>query len=278
MARAYMSTPICQQVQVSEMYTFFVQKFQHGYRFRGESHAFWECVYVLQGQICVSADERIFHVSAGEIVFHKPLEFHRFHVIDPSGALLLIFSFSADGALMEQLQNKACALTVNQKDIVQSLLRFADENAIDDQTDNRRFMRALDRLPRYSHVVALHLEQLFLSLTETSEFTPVLMEPDAMIFQKAVKYLSANLHRSVKIEELSQICNISRSGVQRIFNKYAGIGAHKYFLNLKLCMATQLLKNHESVTAVADKLGFFSQSHFSSTYKRETGMNPSEVK
>lgn len=29
-----------------------------------------------------------------EMVFHKPLEFHKFHVADPDGARPLIFSYS----------------------------------------------------------------------------------------------------------------------------------------------------------------------------------------
>ena len=58
-----------------------------------------KCLYILDGELCVSADERIYNMSQGELIFHKPLEFHKFIVNNPKGATVLTFSFSAGGPL-----------------------------------------------------------------------------------------------------------------------------------------------------------------------------------
>ena len=42
-------------------------------------------------------------------------------------------------------------------------------------------------------------------------------------------------------------------------------------------LATEFLKNGLCVSETAEKLGFSSQAYFSVAYKRETGMNPSEI-
>ncbi|MGN0492964.1 MAG: cupin domain-containing protein, partial [Acutalibacteraceae bacterium] len=45
--------------------------------FAGESHDFWEAVFVSKGEITATADERIYKLSQGMLLFHKPMEFHR---------------------------------------------------------------------------------------------------------------------------------------------------------------------------------------------------------
>lgn len=55
------------------------------------------------------------------------------------------------------------------------------------------------------------------------------------------------------------------------------IGVHKYFLRLRFRATNELLRSGMNVGEVSDKLGFSSQSYFSVSYKRETGINSSEV-
>ena len=51
--RAY---PVREQIRITDMYSFFQMHFANGYEFSGETHNFWECLYVLNGEVCVSAD------------------------------------------------------------------------------------------------------------------------------------------------------------------------------------------------------------------------------
>ena len=66
-------------------------------------------------------------------------------------------------------------------------------------------------------------------------------------------------------------------GDKVLFEKYAGISIHKYFLKLKFKVATKLLKEGLSVSEVSEKLNFSSQSYFSVSYKREMRISPSEI-
>ena len=102
--------------------------------------------------------------------------------------------------------------------------------------------------------------------------------PDAVTFRRAISYLNSNIHRQPSVPELARFCNVSESGIKRIFDKYAGIGIHKYLLKLKVKTAAELLQKGESVSSVAEKLGFNSQSYFSRAFRRETGLMPSSLK
>ena len=67
--------------RISRIYTIFEKSYKADYNFSGESHDFWECVYVESGSICVTADSRVLELSAGEIIFHKPACIFRGNII-----------------------------------------------------------------------------------------------------------------------------------------------------------------------------------------------------
>ena len=94
------------QLTIDCFYSFFEVHRDFGFHFPGETHDFWECVYVLNGSIVVSADDRVYTLNPGEIIFHKPMELHKYYVDSASGADLLIFSFSLEGPLSSTLKKK----------------------------------------------------------------------------------------------------------------------------------------------------------------------------
>ena len=60
---------------ITKVYTTYLWEFHADYRFKGESHDFWELVCVLQGSISVAADTNVFDLSAGQAILHNPLQF-----------------------------------------------------------------------------------------------------------------------------------------------------------------------------------------------------------
>lgn len=270
--------PITEQVRITDMYSMFEVHYDKGYAFSGESHNFWECVYVISGGICVSGDERVYNLSQGVIIFHKPLELHKFYVNDSRGADLLIFSFSAEGSLTACLREKVFEVSAFQREIIVSMLSFVHARTKDAPGVSSPYCRYLEpfgTIPTYSQMLRSYLEQLMLSLAEDGSVFSVSSAPDAVIFSQAISYLNSNVHRQPSVPEIARFCNISEAGIKRIFDKYAGIGVHKYLLKMKINAALRLLQDGESVSAVAGKLGFSSQSYFSRAFKRETGMMPS---
>ncbi len=276
----WQAQPIREQIRITEMYSLFEARYKHGYVFPGETHNFWECVYVQKGEVCISADERVYNLSDGEIIFHKPLELHKFIVNSEAGSELLIFSFSAVGELTTYLRDKVFRLTQSQIVLVNDLLSYLHAK---NPSDNEEFMqysylKPFETSTCYSQMVSAYLCQLMLSLSEEGNVSSVSSSSDAIVFRKAISYLNHNLHRQPTVREISKYCNISEAGLKRVFDKYAGLGVHKYLLKLKIKAAAELLHDGRSVSDVADKLGFNSQSYFSKAFKRETGTSPSDLK
>ena len=57
--------PIIEQIHITSMHSLFKIHYECGFEFPGETHDFWECLYILDGELCVSADERIYNNVAG---------------------------------------------------------------------------------------------------------------------------------------------------------------------------------------------------------------------
>lgn len=259
----YTAYPIREQVHIKEFYSIFVEKYPYGFCFLGESHAFWECVYVIEGSIQVGADDRVYDMSAGELIFHKPLEYHKFSVSDPNGAKVFVFSFSAEGAYMSLLKNKVYMLTNEQKQIVDDLMQYGHSKQENKDFTNEfeNYLPAIHLYQEYGQVLTCYLYRIFLGFAESGEVSSTSSKPDAVIFQQAVNYFRNNVHRQPTLEETARFCHTSQASLRRAFDKYAGVGVHRYLLHMKMRMATEMLQE-EPVSCVALKLGFSSPGYF----------------
>ncbi len=274
--------PINEQIRIQEMFSLFKTHYESTYEFHGETHDFWECLYVISGTLCVSADERVYNLSAGNIIFHKPLEMHKFHITSQNEATILIFSFSATGTLIDFFRNKIFRLSTEQEEILSALTDYMDEKLVQFGSDLQNkekeyhYLALFKKIPTYSQTVALYISRLMLSLAEESNVAKASTSPESMIFSKAVRFMNDNLCKKLSVSDIAAHCSISVSGLKRIFDKLAGISVHKYFLLLKFKAAKKMLHCGNSVSDTAETLGFSSQAYFSKSYKREMGILPSK--
>ena len=61
----------------------------------------------------------------------------------------------------------------------------------------------------------------------------------------------------------------------RAFTSYVGVPPYRYLIQLRVQRASQLLRDTElSVTQICQRVGFNSLSHFTTTFRRHTGLSP----
>ncbi|MBQ8525293.1 MAG: helix-turn-helix transcriptional regulator [Clostridia bacterium] len=269
-------------IHLEEFFSMFECTRPGGYEFRGETHDFWECVYIKSGRVRISADERIYDMTSGEMIFHKPMELHKYFVFEDNVAELFIFSFSAHGNLTDFFKNKVFELNRQQKEIIGNLIDFLNskkqKEPESDLENTLMYLEILKHSRVHMQTVAAYVYSLFLSISSSNEVSMELDTENARIFKQAVSYMSENIGTSLNISSIAEKCCISPTGLKKIFAKYAGLGVHKYFLKMKINLATQMLEQGCGVTETAEKLGFSGQAYFSAAYKRETGRLPSEIK
>lgn len=88
-----------------------------------------------------------------------------------------------------------------------------------------------------------------------------------------------NLYREIDPEELAKKLNLSYSWFRKEFKNYTGYAPAKYFQELKIGKAKELLVGtSQSVKEIAFLLGYGSTEHFSTLFKKRTGYTPLEYR
>lgn len=268
-------------LKITEFFSMFECIRPGGYNFSGETHDFWECVYVADGKVSVTADERIYNMEKGDFIFHKPLELHKLNVDDDKFAHLFIFSFSLSGDLSSFFENKVFTLNDRQVNIITSTIEFIREKThlFPEKTENdTNPLPLLSKTSTNLFIVANYIYTLFLSLCEGFNVAEETDNENTKIFKTAVNFMNENLHLPLTIKNIAEKCCISATGLKKIFMEYSGLGVHKYFLKLKLSRATSLISEGKNINLISETLGFSSQAYFSCAFKREMGCTPSEYK
>ncbi len=246
------------------------------FRFNGESHPFWEMVYVKEGHVGVAADERIYTLSAGDIIFHKPMEFHRIWSAADVGPKLNIITFEAEGDGMKRFEN----LTVKPDErSVKLLERIVDMGKRGFEFEKGCVMSHVsDERLAQEYVNYLEIFLLDLSRTDSFEFLPADSSADSKLFSDAVVWLRDNISSKICIDDVAQAFYVSPSRIKKLFSRYTGMGVIEYFTNMKILEAQKMLLDGTSVCDTADKLGFSNQFYFSTVFKKITGVTPSGFK
>ncbi len=97
--------------------------------------------------------------------------------------------------------------------------------------------------------------------------------------ERAKIIMIENVCSSVDVEELAEKLNLSYSWFRKIFKDYTGFAPAKFFQELKLKKAEELLvRTSHSVKEISYMLSYKSVEHFFSLFKKKTGFTPLEYR
>ncbi len=94
---------------------------------------------------------------------------------------------------------------------------------------------------------------------------------------KAVEYVHQNLDKSVAIDDLANIVNMSSSGFHKKFKEVMHLSPLQYAKSIKLSKAQTYLVEGKNVSEAGFMVGYNSPAQFSREYKRFFGMAPSAI-
>lgn len=81
----YKSVSLENKLVIPEIFTIHYFEYTNTFSFEGESHDFWEFIYVDKGEVNILMDRTPLTLRKGEIAFHKPNEFHMVKAAGKSG-------------------------------------------------------------------------------------------------------------------------------------------------------------------------------------------------
>ena len=88
------------------------------------------------------------------------------------------------------------------------------------------------------------------------------------------EYIQDNLHTELRLGELSGLVHMSPYHFARLFNS-TSLPPHQFVVRRRIDRASALLMTRElSIAAIARAVGFRGVSHFTTVFRRITGLTP----
>ena len=94
--------------------------------------------------------------------------------------------------------------------------------------------------------------------------------------RRVTQYIQDNLHRKLRLAELSAHVNMSPYHFARLFKQSTGVPPHRFLVRCRMDEARALLEARAvPIAEIARLVGFRTPSHFTTTFRRLAGMTPS---
>ena len=284
----YQSVFLHPVIEIYEIYTIHYFEYMSDFNYTGESHNFWEFVCVDKGEIEVTAGTQTLTLHKGDILFHKPNEFHSIKANGKIAPNLVVISFACHSPSIQFFENKLLSINDVDRSLLAQIIAEA-RNCYSSRLDDP-YLTMLEpseqQLFGAEQLIKGYLEQLLILLvrryTKSEAFfrleSPLVRKKNnAEIHNRILLYLEQNVHNRLTIDQIAKDNLIGRSQLQKLFRDKNGCGIIEYFCQLKINEAKQLIRNNNlNFTQISDLLGYTSIHYFSRQFKKIVGMTPSE--
>ena len=253
------------------------------YRNKGELHDFWEMVYVEHGSLGYHAGDRPGRLRKGEVLFHRPNEFHNIECDGKNGATIFIVTFDCHSSAMKFF----CGRTLTVPPELTSLMnRLIDESARNFHLSQYPLPPKDDAPIGGQQLIRIYLEEFLIRIMRNQEkhgrIETVFTSKDSCdnsLVGELCDYLSEKADSNLTLRELTDRFHFGRSHLCDVFKKCTGYTILQYHTKLRMDRAKKLLsEGNMSISGVSEALGYESPAYFSRTFRRYTGMSPTDFK
>lgn len=289
---SYENITLSQDLEIKEIVTVHYFEYLSTFSFPGETHNFWEFLYVDKGEVEVNADGKKFALEKNQIIFHKPNEFHGLKANGIIAPNLVVISFYCEAPCMCFFENQILHINEFERNLLGQIIREAKNTFSSPLGDPH-----LKKLERHKEVpfgseqlIKINLEHLLIHLIRrfrTSEVVPSMntlrqekttkMNYDDEVINCIIRYMETHLESRLTIDQICVDHSIGRSQLQNLFQSKFQCGVIEYFSNMKIEAAKQCIREtNMNFTQIAEKLGFSSVHYFSRQFKKISNMTPTE--
>ncbi|GKX30770.1 hypothetical protein SH1V18_32500 [Vallitalea longa] len=265
-----------ENIKIDKLYTFFYFEFAKNYVFRGEKHDFWEAVYVDKGVLEVMADTRHYVLNNGQMIFHKPNEFHSLWANGEIAPNVIVFSFNCDSQAMKFFENKIIKLDIEQKNILQKFIKEARSCLQNQQLKAESPFGSNQLLKLYMEEFFIHcIRNQNVQKLKESIVTKNRMEKDIAVTIK--DFLKEKVNDNICLKDVVAQMSLSATYLKDLFKKNYSISIMKYYRTLRIEKAKQLIRESSlTFTEIAERMNYTSIHYFSKQFKDCVGMTPTE--
>ena len=157
---------------------------------------------------------------------------------------------------------------------------------IEQPTHSNTFLQLIQAFDPSQYASQLHKDSLWtnalsnlLFAAEQKSQTQEISDLTNQQIQSIRDYCEANLSSKISLNNLAELCELTRFQFIRRFQKQTGLAPHAWLMRLRLERAcAQLATPNAMITDIAADVGFYDQSHFNRAFKQAFGVAPSSYR
>ncbi|KEZ86326.1 MULTISPECIES: AraC family transcriptional regulator [Clostridia] len=241
-------------------------RYEPGYSLHRNSYDSFLIMFIRRGECQVETGGRVFHAGGGQVVILNCFEPHAYWTTTGWEAEWLHFDGMGAAGYYD---------------------------AILDGGPPVISLRDTYRLEKYLHKIYLQfrecisIKEALLNNYIVNILTELLVNRDfehsenvaSSIIEDTIAYINEHLTDPLTLKDLADQASLSPFYFSRLFKKESGFSPHEYVIAARVNNAKFLLKSLDiSIKDICFSTGFTSESSFCTTFKKVTGITPSEYR
>lgn len=278
----YRGARLGELINIDELFTVHYFEYSKDYSFIGETHDFWEFVYVDKGEIIATADNEDYPLSHGQIIFHKPNEWHTLRANGSIAPNIVIVSFGCKSDAMSFFENKIMAVGQTQKSLISKIIVEFSNSFSTPLSDTYAcdLIRQDNQIIGSEQLLKLHLTELLISFIRDNDISQHSLSKSNSInstLEYILSYMNSQIGQKLTLDDLCTHSGMSKASISALFSNQLGRGPIEHFIYLKTELAKKYLReDNYNITQIAYMLGYSTVHYFSRQFKKFTGMSPSQ--
>ena len=248
-------------MKLSEIKFFgFIGLDMQNYRLEGHKHNTYEINVILGGNLEVTVGDSVFLLVPGDALIWNAGTYHFNKLGADEHAEFVTVHFTTDEKIPEEMLPLYHRFPLEKMHLINMFISEAKDHGT-----------AADS-PAISLLEAI--VKMCFQKTEASRFSS---DASATLYGKVIRLMSIHSVQDIpKIDELASICGVSATTLKNAFKQHTGKSIKKYYNDLRVQYAKEMLIHGDSTKHVADVLRFSSVSYFLHFFKNNTGMSVRE--
>ncbi len=282
----YIEHTIKKEVEITKLITIHYFEYTKDFKYHGESHNFWEIMYIDRGNAYVLCDGNDYLLTQGDMIFLPPDLFHSIRADDLHPSNVFIISFVANSELLPLLGEQVFKISNKMRGLIHSIIQEG-ELAFELPMPNRYCLQEkVNSLPGSQQLVKMRLEELIIQLFRKKvthcgasqlQSSVTRSRFDNNIAAAIMDLLRKHTYGNLTIEEITQQLGYGKTYISTVFKKVYGVSIMTCYTELKIKEAKYLIRDHRmSIAEISEKLGFSSPQYFSKRFRQFVHMSPKQ--
>lgn len=262
-------------------------KFPKNFVFDGETHDFWEFIYVDKGEVVITAGDFQYILKAGEMAFHRPNEFHDVRANGSVSPNVIVISFVCNSTCMKFFERRILFLNEYEKEclsdamsesemtyypieVTPPVFRMAKRKNIPfgaEQLIKGSVERMLIHI--YRQQDSIHIRQRALCVNTNHNYKE--------IAETVKTLLEDNMQKKITLTWISDRIGVSISQIKKIFKQQTGHSVIEYLTRMRIDEAKRLIQQgNYNFSQITEIVGYDNIHYFSKVFKEKTEMTLTE--